>query len=530
MTRRPVVMIGLDAFDPELALGWAAAGELPILARLLGEGARCAVHNPFGLFVGALWVSFASAWRTERHGFHCWDEVDPATYRWRLNPPAPERYRAFWNRIGDAGLKVAAIDVPHARAAAGVNGLELCEWGCHDRHYGLHSAPPERARRLAARFGLHPGLGDDAWRERHFAADDFVDRSGRYRTPAEDKAFLRRMVDGAAAKGRLLEALIREEGWDLFLAVFGEAHAIGHQQWHLHDPHHPRFDAAVRERLGGDPVLQVYKEIDAALGRVLAAAPADATWLVHLSHGMAAHYDGTHLLDEVLLRLDGLGTGAARQRLKPLMPALRRLADLSHVPARWRTFIAQALRGDGPARRARRRFFAEPNNSVYGGIRLNLIGREPQGRVSPDEAEAVMAALERDLLALVNADTGGPVVHAVHRADRHHRRADGDAMPDLFVEWERGALIERVRSPAVGEVVERYLHWRTGDHRPEGLLLIRGAGFAAGAGFPPIAVEDFGPSIAARLGVTLDEVDGAVVPWLASRGFAPGLSTAAARR
>ncbi len=475
-------------------------------------------------------MSFASAWRTDRHGFHCWDEVDPATYRWRLNPPAPERYRAFWNRVGDAGRRVAAIDVPHARAGADVSGLELHEWGCHDRHYGLHSTPPARARQLAARFGLHPGLGEDAWRERHFAADDFVDRSGQCRTPAEEKAFVRRMVDGAAAKGRLLEALIREEAWDLFLAVFGESHAVGHQQWHLHDERHERFDAAARDAAGGDPVLQVYKEIDAALGRALAAAPEDATWLVHLSHGMAAHYDGTHLLDEVLLRLDGLGTGAARQRLKPLMPALRRLADRSHVPARLRTAIAQALRGDGPGRRARRRFFAEPNNSVYGGIRLNLIGREPRGRVAAGEAEAVMATLERDLLDLVNVETGGPVVRAVHRADRHHRRGGGDTIPDLFVEWERSALIERVRSAKVGEVHERYVHWRTGDHRPEGLLLIRGAGFAAGASFAPIEVEDLGPSIAARLGVRLDDVDGAVVPWLASRGFAPGLSTAAARR
>lgn len=536
MSRRPVIYLGLDAFDPELARAWAAAGELPHLARLLAQGSSCTVRNPFGLFVGALWVSFASTLRTDRHGFHCWDEIDPATYAWRLNPPSPERYRAFWNRIGDAGLRIAAVDVPHARADDRVNGVELFEWGCHDRHYGLHSNPPERARELAGRFGLHPALGADPWRVREFASDDFVERRGAFRTPAEEKALVRRLVEGAAAKGRLLEALLREEAWDLFVAVFGESHAIGHQQWHLHDLSHPRFDAQVREGVGGDPLLQVYREIDSAVGRILAAAPADATLLVHLSHGMAAHFDGTHLLDEVLLRLEQAETPAARARAghrlrsaaKPLLPPLRRLADRLALPPAMRTPLAQLLRGDRPGSRARRRFFAAPNNSVYGGIRLNLVGREAQGRVLPEEADEILRRLETDLLALTNVAIGRPAVRALHRADRHHRRGSGDKIPDLFVEWEREALIETVASPKIGTVHTPYTHWRTGDHRPDGLLIAAAPDLEARAQFPPIEVEDVGATIAARLGVELADVDGAPVGWLASPGFAQDPSTAEA--
>lgn len=538
MSRRPVIYLGLDAFDPELARAWAAAGELPNLERLLARASSCTVRNPFGLFVGALWVSFASALRTERHRFHCWDEIDPATYAWRLNAPSPDRYRAFWNGIGDAGLRIAAVDVPHARADVGVNGLELFEWGCHDRHYGLHSSPPGRAREVAERFGLHPALGADPWEVHEFAGDDFVERRGAHRTPAEERALVRRLADGAAAKGRLLEALLREESWDLFVAVFGESHAVGHQQWHLHDTSHPRFDAAARDAAGGDPLLQVYRQIDVAVGRILAAAPAEATLLVHLSHGMAAHFDGTHLLDEVLLRLEQAGAPdrapgvaeRARRALKPLVPALRRLTDRLALPPALRTPVAQLLRGDGPAARARRRFFAAPNNSVYGGIRLNLAGREGQGRVRPEEADEMLARLERDLLELVNVATGGPVVRAVHRTDRHYRRSNDDRMPDLFVEWERDALIETVSSPKIGTVHTPYTHWRTGDHRPDGLLIAAAPDLEGGAVLPPIEVEDIGPSIAARLGVHLEAVDGTAVGWLTRPGFAQAPSTAEALR
>ena len=536
VSRRRLIYLGLDAFDPELARAWAAAGELPHLARVLAQGSSCTVRNPFGLFVGALWVSFASALRTDRHGFHCWDEIDPATYAWRLSPPSPERYRAFWNRIGDAGLRIAAVDVPHARADARVNGLELFEWGCHDRHYGLHSNPPERARELAARFGLHPGLGADPWRVREFAGDDFVERRGAFRTPAEEKALVRRLADGAAAKGRLLEALLREEEWDLFVAVFGESHAVGHQQWHLHDESHPRFDPGVRDAAGGDPLLQVYREIDSAVGRIFAAAPADSTLLVHLSHGMASHFDGTHLLDELLLRLEQAEAPATaaraahslRSAAKPLLPPLRRLADRLALPAGVRTPLAQLLRGDRPGARARRRFFAAPNNSVYGGIRLNLVGREAQGRVRPEEADEVLRQLETDLLTLTNDATGGRVVRAVHRAEWHHRRGSGDKMPDLFVDWERDALIETVTSPKTGTVHTPYTHWRTGDHRPDGLLIAAAPDVEAGAQLPPVDIEDIGPSIAARLGVELAGVDGAPVGWLASRESGQAPSTAEA--
>jgi predicted AlkP superfamily phosphohydrolase/phosphomutase len=468
------------------------------------------VRNPFGLFVGALWTSFAAAMRPDRTRFHCWDEIDPATYRWRLNPPKPELYAPFWRRIGEAGRRVAAIDVPHARAAP-LGGIELFEWGCHDRHYGLHASPPGLAGEVAEHFGLHPVLGLQGWRERHFAPDDFYARKGRYRTPAEERKLVRALCAGVEAKGALLRTLQAKEDWDLFLAVFGESHAIGHQQWHLHDEDHPRFDAEARAAVGGDPILKVYRAIDAELGRLLAQAPGDAAILVHLSHGMTAHHDGTHLLDEVLARLDG---GGLRQSVKPALPALRHFADRLGLPTHWRSRLAAAVRGDPP--RARRRFFATPNNCVYGGVRFNLAGREPSGCVAPAEAETLARELERELRALVNLKTGRPVVLAVHRCADHYPRAADDTMPDLFVEWDRGAPIEAVASPGIGTLVTPYTHWRTGDHEPDGLLIALAPDLPAGAEMPPLAIEDLGPSVAERLGVALGGVDGTPARWLAA--------------
>jgi predicted AlkP superfamily phosphohydrolase/phosphomutase len=390
---------------------------------------------------------------------------------------------------------------------------------------------------MEARFGLHPVFGINAYAEWHYTPDDFIFRKGRHRTGAEEAKLTAALEKGANTKGDLLAALLAEQEWDLFLAAFSESHSVGHQLWHLHDPDHKRFDSSRREQVG-DPVLRVYQALDAQIGRLADEAPDHALLLIYLSHGMGVSYDGTDLLDEVLERLDGMPSGAngaaVRGMVKPFLPRLRDVAIRIGIPDRIRFAISGWLRGDQAQARARRRFFHEPNNTVYSGIRLNLIGREPRGRVRPEDADQVCAELTRELMALVNADSGGPVVSAVHRLDQHHRRAADDCMPDLLIEWHRNAPIERVSSTRVGTVRTPYNRIRSGDHRPEGLLIAVGSDLEPGAELAPIRVEDIGLSLAARFGVELNDVDGTVVSWLAgpavSREFAPALSTAAPLR
>ena len=219
MASRRAVVIGLDAFDPDLAAKWAAAGELPVLASLLERGTRSVVRNPLGL-PGCVWVSFASALEPVRHRTHSWSEIDVASYRWRVATPRNDLYNAFWTRIAEAGRRVAAIDVPYGRASGHPTCLELFEWGAHDRHFGCHSSPPHRAAEVESRFGFHPVFGVDVNRPWHYTPDDFLHRKGLYRTVDEEGKLLASLTDGVVRKGNLLLALLGEDEWDLFVAAF----------------------------------------------------------------------------------------------------------------------------------------------------------------------------------------------------------------------------------------------------------------------------------------------------------------------
>ena len=526
--RGPIVYIALDACDHEIARGLAAAGEMPALRRLFDRASRCRVRNPFGLYVGALWMSFATALRPDRHRFHCWDEIEVATYERRLTaPPSGDMPVPFWRWLSEAGRRAAVIDLPHSAAKTPINGVQIVEWGCHDRHFGLHSWPPGASDEIESSFGLHPVLGVDAHRVREFAPDDYAHRDGPLRSLDEEVALFQGLCRGIELKCDLSLALLERENWDLFLTVFGESHAIGHQQWHLHDETHPRFDAETVAAMGADPLRAVYGALDQALGELLAHSPADATVMVHLSHGMGPHHDGTHLLEEVLSRIDcfdrepppmrspmdklkraslALPPRLLRQATAFAVPALRRRAAARHLPPVAEYATAEA--------RVRQRFFLEPNNYVHGGVRFNLIGREPRGTLHPDELDAAAARLTRDLMSLVNVATGDPVVSAVTRADAHYRRSPEDRMPDLFIDWVRRGPIETVWSPKTGLVHGPYLNWRSGDHRPDGLLLVHGPDIPTGRNMPPIELEDIAPSLVRRLGALLPDIDGRPVAWL----------------
>jgi predicted AlkP superfamily phosphohydrolase/phosphomutase len=297
------------------------------------------------------------------------------------------------------------------------------------------------------------------------------------------------------------------------LGVFSESHCVGHQCWHLHDPNHAKHDRALVARMG-DPVRDVYVAIDSAINEIIEKAGAGTDVIVLGSHGMRSHYDATFLLDKMLQRIEKPGSGAAAPSApshgltarsvalgmwKRTPPGVRRLLAPLKEPVKSRI---------DPNALAARRFFAIPNNDAYGAIRLNLAGREPAGRVARDDYDAVCSALERDLLAFTNVETGGAVVRRVWRANEFYRGPLMDHLPDLIVEWNRDTPVSRIRSEKTGEIAGTYEKCRTGDHSNNGIFFMAGDGVAPGPVNRTVSIMDFGPTIAERLGVTLPDVEG----------------------
>jgi predicted AlkP superfamily phosphohydrolase/phosphomutase len=170
--------------------------------------------------------------------------------------------------------------------------------------------------------------------------------------------------------------------------------------------------------------------------------------------------------------------------------------------------------------------FAVGNGLAVGGIRLNLVGREHAGCLEPGApAERFSKELSSDLLAVVDADTGRPLVRAVHRTRELWRGPRLEDLPDLLVEWAdngplantavgpRPAAVVRATSPKIG-LIEGVNEWgRTGEHRRDGLLAVSRPGIQPGL-LDGVDLLDVAPTILALLGTELPDTDGKVVPEL----------------
>jgi predicted AlkP superfamily phosphohydrolase/phosphomutase len=494
MSRPPrILLLAFDAMDPGLALPWAEQGLLPALAALRERAVWGPIRNPEGFYVGGVWASFNTAASPARHGQYCWKQFDPASYL-DLDPPYDEGAATpWWHALDRAGREVAIVDLPRTIFAPEFRGLQVHDWGTHDPlPPGLLTSPPELAAEILERYGADPvGACNDAPRAeaRHY------------------REFLARLKRRIEVKRQLARDLMARWGWDLFALGFGDAHCVAHQCWHLHDAQHVRHDPELAREIG-DPLLEVYRALDLALGELSAAAGPEATLIAVLSHGVGPHYDGDHLLDEALARVE------KKLRFGRSLTLIERASYLVRAAERPKPPIAGRVRR-WPAR-AFRKSFRVPNNEAVAGIRINLVGREPRGRLRPgEEYDAFCEALSRELLLMRNPATGGPAFERVERCDDLYRDAGRLALlPDLLAEWTRDAEFQALESPSIGRVEGRYRGVRTGDHRPDGLYLATGPGLTPKRVEKPASVMDFGPTVAALLGARLGEVDGAPIPEL----------------
>ena len=271
---------------------------------------------------------------------------------------------------------------------------------------------------------------------------------------------------------------------------------------------------------GAGAVLE-HRRLDGLLAEQTADLRPEDTAFVVLALGTAARFGAAGLLDDVLARLDwsldvpdGLGATTravdlTARLLPPTLrrPALRGVARL--VGARGTDGVHSAL----PPREDRR-WFALPSGVEVGAVRLNLAGREALGRVAPADRSRVLRWLSGHLRELVDLDTGRSVVRRCAIADAGRTGAPAD----LYVEWEPGSRGERVWSPATGTVTAPAPPAPATMLGPEGFLLAVGPGIRPGSHHGTFPLEDVGATIAAAVGVPLDERHGRPIAALLPRG------------
>jgi predicted AlkP superfamily phosphohydrolase/phosphomutase len=465
---RKLLMIGLDAAESGLIDAWTADGTLPVLQELRRGGSYTKLGSTAEWLVGSPWVAFYTGQSPAEHGIYhsiVWrpDRLDHVRATAEVRDALP-----FWRALSRQGPRVIAFDVPLTQTPEPFNGIEINGWANTDLLDAECAYPAGALQEVAAAFGR----------------PDRPIENYRLETAEALLALRDQQIATTRHIGQAAGQLLRGSSWDFAIVGIHTAHYAGHKLWSVRNVVGEVTPSEADEL--GSALRQVYKSCDGAVGQLVEAAGPGTDVLVFAVHGMGPNVCRTDFLGEMLHRVMARQPVTARSatetlahRARNLLPQSLRYAVKSRLPRTasdrltvyWRTGTR-----DWSSTQAFNLF-----SDLIGYVRVNMEGREAQGRVRPEAADELLDEILEGLRSFVDADTGEPLVLD------HRRRSDlypdgqrRDLLPDMMLRWsDRDAALHRgFGSPRFGDIPwptpGRHYTGRSGNHRGPGFLIAAG--------------------------------------------------------
>jgi predicted AlkP superfamily phosphohydrolase/phosphomutase len=488
-----VCLVGLDSATFDLIRPWAAEGHLPQFRRLMEEGAWGPLRSTIPPVTAVAWNGFATGMNPGKHGVFDFVRRAGGGYDVRVVSGASRKAVPFWRVLDEQGLRAGILNVPmtyppdHLRRGFVVSGFDAPGLESDFTH------PPQlKARLLKSEYVIAPS-------ERTLAA--------------WDKALL----DSFDVQKQCFLELARTQDWDVLVMVFMQLDQVQHLFW--------REMAVGDPRLGGT-ILRCYRRADALLGEVWDELDDDTTLMVISDHGAGPLKKAVSI--NQWLRTEGYLVYRKMRPLKELWKSalLRTFTTLkmnlpSSAKARlkerldWVRDKAESYVLTSQIEWSRTRAFSL---GEYGGIFINLDGRETEGVVRPEDYEQLRGEIAGRLVRLKDPDTDAQVIRRVYRREQIYDGPYVDQAPDLVLDWDYGYdCRERVGSDsdAVFDDEAVYLSFadyrKTGVHRLHGVLLMHGAPVRPGS-LEEARLIDVAPTLLHLAGASIpDNMDGEVI-------------------
>jgi hypothetical protein len=447
------LMIAMDGADGVLIDRWSADGTLPNLAALRARGTARRLSAPRGITDDAVWASFQYSAGLGEHGRYHWlQRIDSGQMGMTYHNENDRE--CFWDALSNQGIRVGIFDVPKCRAPRPLNGIHLVDWLVHGRYFTKPKSYPESlAVEVVEKFGPAPPSRCD-------------DEKARL-SNQEVEEVITNLQTSVARKLAASLHYLESDTWDLFVIGFKEAHCASHLLWDLADSQHIDHDSS-RAALLRDPVRTILKDIDAAVGKLIAAVGRDAAISVFSNTDMEPNATLDHLMPEIVNRLNRSVSGSLISRV------------FHHLATHFRSNKAVQ-----PACELL------PYNENCTALRVTPLWGQAPGH---KRRKARMAEkIESLLRELTDADTGHPVIFGIDQPSSNLTGSRAAALPDLLIHCAAGIIPSAVVSPRLGRIEAERPHLRPGNHVSGGFLI------SAGHAIDNVnTLQDFGP-MAARV-------------------------------
>jgi len=515
--KKRVLLIGLDAATFDVMAPMLESGKLPNLEGLMEGGSSGMLLSTIPDLSPVAWSSFATGKNAGKHGIFSFVVSKPQSYEISLANAGLRRAEAFWRILSRRGRKVGVVNMPFSYPPEEVNGYFVSGMDAPGTSSD-YTYPRELKSEIKE-------LLDDYTIDYSFVGS--LEKGNR-------EEILRRLFEAEKKRLQLSLHLMRKFDWDLFFVVFVALDRVQHFFWHLMEPNHPLYNEVGGERFR-EAIPEMYVKMDQLVGRLLEAIDEDTYVVVMSDHG-AGPFDNSvpHLnlndffIEKGYLSLtSGGATGGIASLLRGSRSLLRRylspkmkerLKALLPGAREWTQSFTYFSGIDWEKTKA----YATYDEIMSRGIRLNLKGREPQGSVNPgEEYESFREELVQTLSQLRHPLTNLPIVDRVYRREELYHGECFEQAPDLFVFWNDhayfcgNALTDKSKYREVerpGRQFKLTQIQRSGDHRRNGILIVKGAGVKSEFDFESTDIMDVIPTVFYLLGEPVPEdMDGKVL-------------------
>jgi len=505
-----VFCIGLDGGTFDLMDPWLQMGYLPNIQQLIEKGTRATLNSVILPFTPQAWGSFMTGMNPGNHGVFGFKEKTEGRYSFQFVNNRSIKSKTLWRYLSDHGKPAILINIPMTYPPEEIEGVIV---GGMDSP-GIDSDftfPPEIRQEIFEVeknyvIHLHVGAG-------------YLDSDKKRRRAVQE------LIHMVECREKLILHFMEKSAWNFFAVNFSAIDQVQHHFW---------------KYLGGknefdDVILQVYKRVDEAVGRICREVPPDTTLYMMSDHGSGPASPHVFFVDEWLRELGLLRfrksvsvRGVAMRFVKwALSVSSQRLSSgLKDHLMRW--FPSMRVKSQGYVRRA---LIDWANTKVYSGehpstLRLNVKGRDPEGTVDEGEYDQLRDELIKRLESLSHPQTGESLIERVYRKEDLYHGDLLHAAPDLIIhpkdfshQIKGGRFPSSYYSQVISDKNPKEF-FVNGVHRLNGIFVGAGPGIRSNYVHAPLHITDLFPTILYSLGMEIPEtVDGRVAEGIFDEDF-----------
>jgi predicted AlkP superfamily phosphohydrolase/phosphomutase len=527
MTEKPgkIVIVGLDGATFDLIKPWAAKGHLPVLKRIMHDGAYGSLSSTVPPMTAPAWTSFATGVNPGKHRLYDWIAREPDSYRFTPVTALDSKAPTLYSMISGYGRRVVALNIPMTYPPTKVNGVLVS--GMPTPSTNVTFTYPETAYQdildTVGDYILYPDPGEAY-------SDSGID------------SFLDRLYRSADLRMQTFVYLCERETPDFAMMVFNGTDTVSHALWKFMDQTHPLHDPSKYKKYG-NAIRDYYKHVDGLLAGIVDSLDEDTTLVIMSDHGFGPFHKFIHVNNWLIQQgfmsiksdwrsrfkqatfnqgfspmnvyntLMKMGFGKLkREVVRGQGQGLLKTLFLSFADVDWSRTVAYSL-------------------GNVGQIYLNVAGREPQGTVKPGaEYEQIRQQIIKHLAELRDPDSGERVVETIYRREEIYHGEQLEQAADIvfiptrleyfgFGEYEFGSH----------KIIESMRRGISGTHRMNGIFLAYGTAIQAGVEVEQASLVDLAPTILHLMSLPIpDQMDGQIIQDAISPDYQPKLMATAA--